>query len=89
MSTLNSAKTAQGGGETGLPNLILLDIVMKDMDGYEVLGRLKGDDKLKKIREMLDFRGPIYEEAADHIIDTDDLDAGAVAKEIANIAKSS
>ncbi|MCR4808089.1 MAG: shikimate kinase [Lachnospiraceae bacterium] len=50
---------------------------------------LNTDDKLKKIREMLDFRGPIYEEAADHIIDTDDLDAGAVAKEIANIAKSS
>ncbi|MCR5356493.1 MAG: response regulator [Lachnospiraceae bacterium] len=37
------------GGVSGLPNLILLDIVMKDMDGYEVLGRLKGNDVLKKI----------------------------------------
>ena len=49
MNTLNSSKTGKGGGETGLPNLILLDIVMKDMDGYEVLGHLKGNDKLKKI----------------------------------------
>ena len=32
-----------------LPQLILLDIVMKGMDGYEVLGRLKGSEKLKKI----------------------------------------
>lgn len=32
-----------------LPQLILLDIVMKGMDGYEVLSRLKGNEKLKKI----------------------------------------
>lgn len=50
---------------------------------------LETEDKFGKIREMLDFRGPIYEEAADHIIDTDDLDLSHVAKEIVNIAKSS
>ncbi len=33
----------------GLPQLILLDIVMNGMDGYEVLRHLKGSDKFKKI----------------------------------------
>ena len=32
-----------------LPNLILLDISMREMDGYEVLSRLKASDKLKMI----------------------------------------
>ena len=32
-----------------LPNLILLDIGMRPMDGYEVLGSLKSSDKLKMI----------------------------------------
>lgn len=31
------------------PDLILLDISMNGMDGYEVLGHLKSNDKLKKI----------------------------------------
>lgn len=37
------------GEDHDLPQLILLDITMNGMDGYEVLGRLKGSDKLKKI----------------------------------------
>ncbi|MBR5361591.1 MAG: response regulator, partial [Lachnospiraceae bacterium] len=32
-----------------LPDLILLDIVMKNMDGYEVLSRLKSKETFKKI----------------------------------------
>ena len=32
-----------------LPQLILLDIIMEEVDGYDVLERLKGADKLKRI----------------------------------------
>ncbi len=32
-----------------IPQLILLDIVMRGMDGYEVLGRLKSNDRFKMI----------------------------------------
>ena len=37
------------GEDKNLPQLILLDIAMTGMDGYEVLDKLKGDDRLKKI----------------------------------------
>ena len=44
---------------------------------------------LLKIRDMLAFRGPIYEECADIIIDTDELDAGeTVDKIIMSVNKS-
>ncbi len=38
-----------GRPERELPQLILLDIVMQGMDGYEVLRRLKEDERLKRI----------------------------------------
>lgn len=55
-----------------VPNLILLDVVMPDMDGYEVCRRLKGDDQTKDI--------PIIFVTAqnDPLDEAEGLDQGAV-----------
>ena len=51
VATYTSGAEALEALETtdSLPNLILLDIGMRPMDGYEVLGSLKSSDKLKMI----------------------------------------
>ena len=36
-----------------MPHLIILDIMLPDIDGYEVCRRLKADDKLKSIPVVL------------------------------------
>ncbi len=33
-----------------MPDLMLLDIVLPDVDGWEILRKIKGDDKLKNIK---------------------------------------
>ena len=46
---VTSGKMALQAAQNDPPNLILLDITMPGMDGYEVCARLKADEKLKDI----------------------------------------
>lgn len=48
---------------------------------------LQGDDPEKKIREMLLVRGPVYEQAADAVVDVDEKGYEAILKEILKKAK--
>lgn len=48
---------------------------------------LKASNKAEKIQELLRFRKPFYEQAADIRIDTSRLDIGAVAEQIINKVK--
>ena len=51
-ATLLTASTGSEGIELAIkeqPNVILLDIVMPDMDGFEVARRMKADERLKHI----------------------------------------
>ncbi len=54
-----------GGGAAGLqlaqkehPNVILLDLLMPEMDGYEVMKKLKSDPKTEKIPVILFTAAP-------------------------------
>ena len=48
---------------------------------------LQGEDPEKKIREMLLVRGPVYEQAADAVVDVDEKGYEAIIKEILEKAK--
>ena len=48
---------------------------------------LQGTDPEKKIREMLLVRGPVYEQAADAVVDVDEKGYEAIIKEILKKAK--
>lgn len=57
-------------------------VILKRVSGDEGRPLLKTDDKALKIRELLVFRRPFYERAADIKIDTSKLDINSVAKQI-------
>lgn len=43
---------------------------------------LEGDHVGQKVRELLDYRNPLYERAADLVIDTDEKETGQLATQI-------
>ena len=49
VSPVNSGEQALAAVKNSLPDLILLDIMMPDMDGYEVCERLKEDELTQNI----------------------------------------
>ena len=55
---------------------------MKRVSGDEGRPLLKTDDKALKIRELIRFRKPFYERAADININTSKLDINAVVEQI-------
>jgi len=69
------------GGEEALatlgtvtPNLILLDIMMEPMDGWETLGRLKGNPAIADIPVLMFSAKKITaEEAAEHCLSIEDF----------------
>jgi sigma-B regulation protein RsbU (phosphoserine phosphatase) len=49
MAAINGEQALKAAFSKNPPNLILLDIMMPEMDGYEVCKRLKADDQTKDI----------------------------------------
>lgn len=46
-------KEGMNSAETNTPDLILLDIILPEIDGFEILRRLKTDEKLREIPVIL------------------------------------
>ncbi|MEJ2691456.1 MAG: response regulator [Candidatus Thiodiazotropha sp.] len=72
IAATNGEKALQLAAETPLPELILLDIKMPEMDGYEVLRRLKGDPATAEI-PVIFVTG-----LSDEVNEAQGLDLGAV-----------
>ena len=64
------------------------EVILERVSGEgETRPLLNTTDKMGEIRELLSFRKPFYERAADITIDTDNLDVEAVAEQILNRLK--
>lgn len=48
---------------------------------------LRVDDPLKTLTKLLEERAPLYEEIADLVINTDDLDVNGIVKQIVSVCK--
>lgn len=51
--TAENGMEALRKAEEEIPDLVILDIMMPGIDGYETLTRLKGEEKTKKIPVMM------------------------------------
>jgi len=74
--TIKDGTTALEKAERSLPDLILLDVIMPDISGFEVLAELKKSDKAKSIPVIFitglsdedDIKKMLADGAADYII---------------------
>ena len=57
-------------------------ILKRALNDRTVRPLLKGDDKMSKVKELLNFRKPFYQRAADITIDTSDMDIGLITDKI-------
>ena len=49
LSAVKNGRDALSSAEKSLPDIILLDIIMPDIDGFEVIKELKSNEKTKNI----------------------------------------
>jgi len=57
-------------------------ILKRALNDRTVRPLLKGDYKMSKVKELLNFRKPFYQRAADITIDTSDIDIGLITDKI-------
>lgn len=57
-------------------------VILRRVDGNQERPLLKTPDRLRQIRELLAYRKPFYERAADFTINTSRLDVDAVSEQI-------
>ena len=58
-----NGQAALDGFKTNKPDLVLLDLTLPDMDGSEVLGRIRADDELRDL-PVLAFTASTMEDSA-------------------------
>lgn len=63
-------------------------ILKRALNDRAVRPLLKGNDKMPKIKELLDFRQPLYRRAADMTIDTSDMDIRQIRDEIIKLLEA-
>ena len=53
VSSVNSGREALSVLEQSLPDLIILDLLMPGMDGYEVVRRVRSDERTRAVKILL------------------------------------
>ena len=86
LNKINTDRLRQNGVTvclTAMPQVILERVSVEQ--GQRPL--LEVEDRLNTIKEMLEFRGPFYERAADVTVDTSELGIDGVVDKIIEILK--
>ncbi|MCD8082004.1 MAG: shikimate kinase [Clostridiales bacterium] len=62
------------------------ETVLKRLEGDTTRPMLYADDKEKRVNDLMAFRNPLYREAAQVVIDTDEKSVEQIAREVAELA---